>query len=343
MMCKKLLMFQLRPSEEPFTKAANADSNSSANLAWQVWRKSGSCPEGTIPILRIEKRHLLNTKSLETYGRKPRHGVTKHEIHLPNKTILIGVEDLNEVSVLVGAGYSYLGIQARINTWNPRVEASDEFSSAQIWLRNGPFRNFDSVEAGWIVYPDLYNDTATRFFIYWAAGANTGCFNLLCSGFVQIDPSIALGARIDPISQEWGDQYIIELTIWKDLKDDDKWWVAYGRTTFGYWPASIFRGLTKVGTVALFGGVVYSPRMKQQLPHTRTAMGSGRFAFDHWGQAAFIGQPRIMDYSKTFKYPDPGQTFSTHTDCYSGENYAEVQFTEPRFYFGGPGRNMYCK
>lgn len=35
--------------------------------------------------------------------------------------------------------------------WNPRVEADDEYSTAQIWLRNGPFNNSDSIEFGWIV------------------------------------------------------------------------------------------------------------------------------------------------------------------------------------------------
>lgn len=36
----------------------------------QTWRKSGSCPKGTIPIRRIRKHVLLKADSIERYGRK---------------------------------------------------------------------------------------------------------------------------------------------------------------------------------------------------------------------------------------------------------------------------------
>lgn len=53
--------------------------------------------------------------------------------------------------MLVGAGYSYIGATAEISVYNPRVEAKDEYSSGQFWLRNGPISNADSLEIGWIV------------------------------------------------------------------------------------------------------------------------------------------------------------------------------------------------
>ena len=37
---------------------------SSSKLLEQLWHKSGSCPEGTIPIQRTRKRHLLGARSL---------------------------------------------------------------------------------------------------------------------------------------------------------------------------------------------------------------------------------------------------------------------------------------
>lgn len=43
----------------------------------------------------------------------------------------------------------------------------------------------------------------------------TGCYNLLCSGFVQINNEIAMGASIFPISSYKGSQYDISLLIWK--------------------------------------------------------------------------------------------------------------------------------
>jgi len=43
----------------------------------------------------------------------------------------------------------------------------------------------------------------------------TGCYNLLCPGFVQTNKNIALGAAISPISSYNGDQFDITLLIWK--------------------------------------------------------------------------------------------------------------------------------
>lgn len=43
----------------------------------------------------------------------------------------------------------------------------------------------------------------------------TGCYNLLCSGFVQTDSRVALGAAISPTSSFNGGQFDISLLIWK--------------------------------------------------------------------------------------------------------------------------------
>jgi len=43
----------------------------------------------------------------------------------------------------------------------------------------------------------------------------TGCYNLLCSGFVQTNNRIAIGAAISPTSSYDGGQYDITILIWK--------------------------------------------------------------------------------------------------------------------------------
>lgn len=43
----------------------------------------------------------------------------------------------------------------------------------------------------------------------------TGCYNLLCSGFVQTNNKIAIGAAISPTSSYGGGQFDISLLIWK--------------------------------------------------------------------------------------------------------------------------------
>lgn len=43
----------------------------------------------------------------------------------------------------------------------------------------------------------------------------TGCYNLLCSGFIQINSEIAMGASISPVSGFRNSQYDISILIWK--------------------------------------------------------------------------------------------------------------------------------
>lgn len=43
----------------------------------------------------------------------------------------------------------------------------------------------------------------------------TGCYNLLCSGFIQINSEIAMGASIYPTSNYRGSQYDISILVWK--------------------------------------------------------------------------------------------------------------------------------
>jgi len=38
---------------------------------FQTWTKSGSCPEETVPIRRIQKKDLLRAVSLDQFGQKP--------------------------------------------------------------------------------------------------------------------------------------------------------------------------------------------------------------------------------------------------------------------------------
>ncbi|URE45419.1 hypothetical protein MUK42_24821 [Musa troglodytarum] len=366
---------QMRPHVEIYGERDEAAARVEARVPSQAWQRSGSCPDGTIPILRIQKHHLLNAASMEDYGRKPWHGMSEHQTRTSHLSLDAGVEGLHAYGVLMASGFSYVGAKASINVWNPHVGGDDEFTTAQIWLRNGPYNSSDSIEAGWIVDPGLYGDRRTRFFVYWTvnlfvliflsstyfpwtfarptrlvsieqtdSGRTTGCFNLLCAGFVQTNPHVALGAAFASTSRRDGQQYRIPLNLWLD-SDNEKWWLMFGDddVAVGYWPSSLFAGLRGAATLALFGGDVYSPRIHEK-PHTTTAMGSGDFASYHWGTACWIGQPRIKDYSGEYKYPYPFGTRSTQTDCYSAENYAEMLWTEPLFYFGGPGRNLpYCE
>ena len=52
-------LLQMRPSNY------DGEIKSSSKLTEQLWHKSGSCPEGTIPVLRTRKSDLLRMVNLE--------------------------------------------------------------------------------------------------------------------------------------------------------------------------------------------------------------------------------------------------------------------------------------
>lgn len=88
---------QMRPSDEHLGRRDVASSRSSVRMPAQVWQRSGSCPSGTVPILRVQEHHLLNALSITNYGRKPWKGITKHEVRVANQTVAAGVEGLHAV------------------------------------------------------------------------------------------------------------------------------------------------------------------------------------------------------------------------------------------------------
>jgi len=44
---------------------------------------------------------------------------------------------------------------------------------------------------------------------------NTGCYNLLCPGFVQTNKNVVIGGALTPTSTYNGGQFEISLLIWK--------------------------------------------------------------------------------------------------------------------------------
>jgi hypothetical protein len=57
---------------------------------------------------------------------------------------------MNQTAFLVATGYTFIGAKGDINIWSPRVESSDEYTTAQIWLKNG-LGDIETIEAGWMV------------------------------------------------------------------------------------------------------------------------------------------------------------------------------------------------
>ncbi|KAJ6994771.1 hypothetical protein D5086_013736 [Populus alba] len=339
---------QMQPSFIPSTETPNGERENSRPVVSQLWKKRGSCPKGTIPIRRIRRRELLRTN-----GRKsPEHlkGTNKTAtqdrfMHLNNTKgpMLYPTPENRSTAILLTYGYNYVGASGEINVWNPRVERLPEFTTAQIWLKSGAVNNFESVEAGWTVHPAEYSDARTRFFVYWTADGykKTGCFDLTCYGFVQTSTEIALGGAVEPGSSSFQQQYVLPINIFMDPTTTN-WWLVFHDIAVGYWPGSLFSLLKHSATSVEWGGQVYSVNVRKT-PHTKTAMGSGNDAEELYGFACFIGQPRILDYSKSYKYPTFVAVWKDEYNCYSAVNYkAGNANDEATFFFGGPGQSYRC-
>ncbi|KAL2346524.1 hypothetical protein Fmac_000524 [Flemingia macrophylla] len=305
-------------------------SSDSEPEVFQTWQKSGSCPEGTVPIRRILKEDLLRASSLQRFGRKPpavfKNATKPFNLNFinPNES-KIYVPENRSAAYLVTMGYNYIGAEGDINVWNPHVQLSDDFTTAQIWLKTGNGGDFESVESGWT--KDSYK--------------TTGCFDLVCSGFVQTASTAVLGASIEPISSRYGQQYDFNFGIFWD--DSGNWWLKIKHDVpVGYWPAELLGNLRHSATLVEWGGQVFSEQVKKS-PHTQTSMGSGEFANGLWGDACFINNVRIKDYSLQLKYPEFVSTHADEPYCYNSLNYMKTYGQEPVFYFGGPGqRPPYC-
>ncbi|KEH20177.1 carboxyl-terminal peptidase [Medicago truncatula] len=298
---------------------------------FQLWSFSGeSCPEGTIPIRRIKEGDMLRACSINTFGRKLK------------RVRMDTTGDGHEHAVGYVSGDEYYGAKASINVWVPQVESPYEFSLSQIWIISGSFgEDLNTIEAGWQVSPELYGDSYPRFFTYWTTDAyqGTGCYNLLCSGFVQTSSNIAIGAAISPTSTYNGGQFDISLMIWKDPKHGN-WWLEYGSgNLIGYWPSSLFTHLKDSATMVQFGGEIVNTMSTGA--HTSTQMGSGHFAEEGFAKAAYFRNMQVVDSDNSL-IPLPNlNVVANRPNCYNiqeGTNNGWGNY----FYYGGPGRNVKC-
>ncbi|XP_028182201.1 uncharacterized protein LOC114369204 [Glycine soja] len=167
----------------------------------------------------------------------------------------------------------------------------------------------------------------------------TGCYNLLCVGFIQTNSRIAIGAAISPVSSYDGNQYDITILIWKDPKVGN-WWMSFGDNTLvGYWPAELFTHLADHATMVEWGGEVVNSRTNGQ--HTFTQMGSGHFAEDGFGKASYFRNLQIVDTDNSLSSVQSISTLAENTNCYDIKSYYSNEWGT-YFYYGGPGNNPQC-
>ncbi|CAA7410307.1 unnamed protein product [Spirodela intermedia] len=325
----------LEPPERPRGQAAAADPATAASF--QSWAASGeSCPRGTVPIRRATEADVLRASSVKRFGRKP-----------AARRRPLSATGGHEHAVGYVIGDQYFGAKASLNVWAPKVSSPSEFSLSQIWVISGSFGDdLNTIEAGWQVSPELYGDAYPRFFTYWTSDSyqTTGCYNLLCSGFVQTTNKFAIGTAISPISTYGGSQFDISLLIWKDPKQGH-WWLEFGgRLIVGYWPSELFSHLGQHATMVQFGGeVVNGGPAGGGGPsyHTATEMGSGRFSGEGFGRASYFRNLQVVDWDNSLVPPPALRLLADRPACYDIRGGLH-RLWGTYFYYGGPGRNRRC-
>ncbi|KAK1266949.1 hypothetical protein QJS04_geneDACA014642 [Acorus gramineus] len=346
---------QMRPNFHPDglfdEKKVTATDSKEPKPITQMWHLNGRCPEDTVPIRRTKGEDVMRASSVKRYGKKKHRSIPKPNSANPD---LVN-ESGHQHAIAYVEGGKYYGAKATINVWDPKIQQPSEFSLSQLWILGGSFgEDLNSIEAGWQVSPDLYGDNNTRLFTYWTVSSHsqflttvqsdayqaTGCYNLLCSGFIQINSEVAMGASIFPISGYHGSQYDISILVWKDPKEGN-WWMQFGNDyVLGYWPSFLFSYLADSASMIEWGGEVVNTEPDGQ--HTSTQMGSGHFPEEGFGKASYFRNIQVVDESNNLRSPKGIGTFTEQSNCYDVQTGYNGDWGN-YFYYGGPGKNSNCQ
>ncbi|XP_058744753.1 protein neprosin-like isoform X1 [Vicia villosa] len=276
------------------------------------------CPIGTVPIKRTTKDSLISEKSYFT------NSLFDH-IHGNHYAEVYSDAERSD---------SFVGVYGTSSVYNVNVQ-NGQSSSAVMYIRNGP-DSTNYIGMGWHVAPELYNDSATHFYVVWTTDnfKNKGCFNLQCSGFVQTSRKNYLGGRFVNTSVIDGRMIEMKMSIVQD-HDTKNWWVSNENEMIGYFPASLFPDMPflQVG----WGGRTSSTQGGPSPP-----MGSGRFpADDKYDHASYFINIKFQ-YKNTNTSPEDSliHVVSDKPNCYYAK-YFEKNFAELGYalQFGGPGGN----
>lgn len=157
------------------------------------------------------------------------------------------------------------------------------------------------------------------------------------TGFVQVSQTITPGAAITPLSTAGGTQYdaYFEVQLYQG-----NWWVDLGGTWVGYYPGTLFNLINSAACKAFWYGEVMDGTPTDW---TANNMGSGAFASQGFGYAAFIREPFYADtgdISRWFDYgTSPSLALPYATACYTTSAISTNGGTgwDRYFYLGGPG------
>jgi hypothetical protein len=286
------------------------------------------CRRGTIPMRRITLDELSRFRNLRQFLQKGPDGAGQFRKR--------GAGTVPEVHKYAFADQdvSSFGGSSFLNVWNPAVPkvTRNDFSLSQHWYVAFPGGITQTVEVGWQHYPWKYGArTKSVNFIFWTSDnyKKTGCYNLDCAGFVQINPSIALGSEFDQYSKAGGNQREFQVQY---FLYQGNWWLFFGDAPVGYYPGSLWSdaGLALGASSIEYGGETDGTT-------SWSPMGSGAFAEAGEGQAAYQRSIYYFDSATTAKMAHL-KKHERSPSCYTLVLTNQSAGTDGTyFYFGGPG------
>ncbi|XP_062075962.1 protein neprosin-like [Humulus lupulus] len=311
---------QTIPKEKRSRKASNTLYKSSNYMP-----KNIKCPVGSVPIKRATRKDLLMAESVKSMGLNHQTRSNQHSNMVDPKGHYFAVlQYRNQV----------YGASSRINIWQPNI-LDDQFSIGTTWVVTGPKEDTNSIQAGWAVHTLLSPNEAVLY-TYWTGDGyqRTGCYNVLCPGFVQVSTEVVLGQVLTPSTYN-GVQSDMQISIYQD-RPTENWWLMYEGKQVGYWPKEIIPRLVDGATVVSWGGQVYSP-----VGRPTPAMGSGGLPDQGFGKSAFIMRIKVdKDYNHP-QFIDPQKDdlsiLTTQPKCYNSQfGYQAAAAWGYYSFFGGP-------
>jgi hypothetical protein len=291
------------------------------------------CRVGTVPLQRVTLSVLSHFRTLPSFFAK---GDPTEEFRPGRpKPHPIPPDDATHYYARGVQFVDNLGADGWLNVWSPTV-SDHQMSLSQLWVVGSTGSTKQTVEAGWQVYPDKWGGNNAALFIYYTTAgysSGSGCYNLDCSGFVQVANNVYLGAGFDHYSSSGGTQWGFELQYKRDPRNGN-WWLFYrgpgSWIPVGYYPHSLFgtgQLATNAQKIAFGGEDTGQPSAKQ--------MGSGQFASGGFASAAYQNTLFYIDTNVVSQWANLSSEV-TDTHCYTTDLGASSGSWGEYLFFGGP-------
>ena len=286
------------------------------------------CEDGTIPMGRITLDTMSRFENLQAFFAKGPGGAGQ----LPSEDPMAPAPPPTHKYAYFLQNVNNRGGNSGLNLWRPPVNTSlgEVFSLSQQWYASlsSPTQ---TAEVGWQNFPAMYHTQNSVLFIYWTADGyrRTGCYNLTCPAFVQINRNWHFGSGFTHYSTLGGTQY--EFTAEYYLYQGN-WWLALGGAWVGYYPGTIYRGgqMTRNAQVIEYGGETVGRTVWPPMGSARRANAGWRFAANQ--RDAFYIDTNSVTWWANLTAVQPSPCYST-----SGPFFLAQQGWGIYFFFGGPG------